>query len=117
MEDFDPIAGYPNKRTMLEALYVQEELSISQVSRRIGVSTASVERWLQLLGIPRRGRGGDHGTAKVGWRLHRLDPRVVFCLPIREVARMVQVSQSYVYKFIKAERMIWNSASLVPPQG
>lgn len=109
MEDLDPIAGYPNKRAMLEALYVQEGLSIKQIAQRLGTGTATVERWMRLLGIPRRSRGGANSKAEVGWKIHRLDPRVVLRLSIRELAGLVQASESYCWKFIKGVQEGWNS--------
>jgi len=109
VDDLDPIAGYSCKREMLNAVYTQEGLSIKTISNRIGVSTAAVERWMRLLGIPRRGRGGDNTKAEIGWRLHRIDPRVVHGLSIRDLARLVSASESYVWKFRKAVMQVWNS--------
>ena len=117
MDDLEPIAGYPNKRSMLEALYVEEGLSIKQLASRLRVGTATVERWLRLLGVPKRGRGGCNNSAKVGWALHRIDPRVVFCLSLRELAGMVQASESRCYKYRKGVEAIWNSALSHQPQG
>lgn len=109
MDDFDPIAGYPNKRAMLEALYVQEELSISQVATRLGVGTATIERWLRLLEIPKRSRGGRNNPTRTGWRIHRVDPRVVFCLSLRELAGMVQASESRCWKYKEGVKGLWSS--------
>lgn len=117
MDDLDPIAGYPNKKSMLEVLYVQEGLSINQVASRIGTGPATVERWMRLLGVPKRGRGGNNSQAKIGWRLHRINPRIVHSLSIRDLARLVQASESYVYKFRKGWSVTWNSASLVQQLG
>lgn len=117
MDDLDPIAGYPNKRSMLEALYAQEGLSINQVASRIGTGPATVERWMRLLGVPKRGRGGNNSQAKIGWKIHRLDPRLVFRLSIRDLARLVQASESYVYKFVKGAKITWNFVSSARQQG
>lgn len=110
MDDFDSIAGYPNKRTMLEALYVEEGLSISQIASRLGHGTATVERWLRLLEIPKRSRGGSNNPTRIGWSIHRVDPRVVFCLSLRELARLVQASESRCYKYREGVKALWNSA-------
>lgn len=107
MDDLDPIAGYPTKRAMLEALYAKEGLSIKAVAARIGVSTAAVERWMRLLEIPRRSRGGANSPANLGWRLHRVDPRVVFRVSSRELSRLVSVSESYCWKFVKGAKRLW----------
>jgi transposase len=117
MEDTEPIAGYPTKRALLENLYVEEGLSISEIARRVGVSTTAVERWLKLLGIPRRGRGGNNNQARIGWKLHRLSQRVVFGLSLRELSKMVSASESRVYKYKEGVTATWNSASLARPQG
>lgn len=117
MDDLDPIAGYPNKRAMLEALYAEEGLSINQVATRIGTGPATVERWMRLLGVPKRGRGGNNSSAKIGWRLHRIDPRVVLGLPLRDLARLVQASESYVYKFKKGVTTTWTFVSSPQPPG
>ena len=117
MDDLDPIAGYPNKKSMLEALYAEEGLSINQIASRIGTGPATVERWMRLLGVPKRGRGGNNNQAKIGWRLHRIDPRVVFRLSLRDLARLVQASESYVYKFKRGAQVIWNLQSSPQPPG
>jgi transposase-like protein len=117
MDDLDPIAGYPNKKAMLEALYAEEGLSINQVASRIGTGPATVERWMRLLGVPKRGRGGNNSSAKIGWRLHRCDPRVVLGLPLRDLARLVQASESYVYKARKGWSMTWTFVSSPQPPG
>ena len=117
MDDFDPIAGYPNKKSMLESLYAQEGLSINQIALRIGIGPATVERWMRLLGVPKRGRGGNNSQAKIGWRLHRIDPRVALGLPLRELARLVQASESYCYKTRKGVTTTWNFVSSPQPPG
>jgi transposase-like protein len=113
MDDFEPIAGYINKRTMLEALYEEEGLSVKSISHRLGISTAAIIRWMRELGIDRRSRGGANSPAHLGWKLHRIDPRVVFRLSIRDVSRLVQVSESYTFKFRKGWQVIWTFVSLV----
>lgn len=117
MEDIEPIAGFPNKRTMLEVLYAQEGLSINQISARVGVSAGSIVRWMRLLEIPRRSRGGDNSKASLGWKLHRLDPRLVQGLSIRDLSRLVLASESYCYKFKKGVTALWNSALSAPSRG
>lgn len=111
MEDFEPIAGYPNKRTMLEALYTQEGLPIKTISSRLGISTAAVIRWMKELNIPRRPRGGANTPAYLGWRLHRIDPRVVFHLSIHELSNLVQISESYTFKHKKGWSITWTFVS------
>src|SRR5438309_1960615 len=116
MDDIEPIAGFPNKRTMLEVLYVQEGLTIKTIAIRVGAATATVERWMRLLDIPRRSRGGRNSPATLGWKMHRIDPRVIHRLSIREISRLVQISEGYCYKFKKGQGVIWTSRSLVLPQ-
>src|ERR1700741_40105 len=99
MDDLEPIAGYANKRTMLEELYTHEGLAIREIAERLGVGTATVERWMVGLDIPKRGRGGDNMPAKLGWKIHRLDPRDITHMTVRDLARLVQASESYVWKF------------------
>ncbi|SRR6266446_2266652 len=117
MDDLDPIAGYVNKRAMLEALYVQEGLSVKTISSRLGTSTAAIIRWMRELGVTRRSRGGANSPATLGWKLHRVDPRVVFSLSIHDLSRLVQVSESYAFKFRKGEQVIWNFVSSAQQQG
>jgi transposase-like protein len=101
MDDIEPIAGYPTKRAMLEALYAQEGLSIKSIAARLSLSPATIERWMRLLDVPKRSRGGANTPAHLGWRLHRVDPRAVFRIPIRALARLVQVSEAYIYRIKK----------------
>jgi len=110
MDDLEPIAGYPTKHAMLTALYVEEGLSIHQVADRIGVSTATVERWLRLLEIPKRSRGGRNNSTRIGWTLHRLDPRLVFALSLKDLALIVQGSESRCYKYREQVKRTWTSA-------
>lgn len=117
MDDLDPIAGYPTKRAMLEDLYVKEGLSIHATAKRVGVGPATIERWLRLLAIPKRGRGGDNTTEIVGWRIHRLDPRSVSGLPVRAIAWMVSASESRVWKFKRGREVVWSFVSSVQQQG
>jgi transposase-like protein len=106
MDDIEPIAGYPTKRIMLEALYAQEGLSIKSIAARVGTSPATIERWMRLLEIPKRSRGGANTPAHYGWRIHRIDPRVVLRVSIRALSRMVQVSEAYCYKVRKGWEVI-----------
>jgi transposase-like protein len=111
MEDIEPIAGYPNKRAMLEAMYVKEGLSIPIIARRLGLGTTTIVRWLHDLQVPTRAPGGDNTRAKLGWRLHRLDPRVVFRHSVRQLAGMVAVSEAYTRRYRKGVTRIWTFAS------
>ena len=117
MDDFEPVAGYKNKRELLEDLYVRERLSISQVAARVGHGVATIDRWLRLLEIPRRGRGGPNNPATIGWAIHRLDPRYVFGASDKDVSRVLRVSGSIVYKYKRGVMAIWNSALSVQQQG
>jgi len=109
MDDTQPICGYPSKRALLEDLYVKEGLSIAQIAGRLEVGTATVERWLRLLEIPRRPRGGDNSTSRLGWTLHRLDPRVVFTHTTARIVEFTGASPSFIWKFRKGVTAIWNS--------
>lgn len=44
---------------VLQELYVDEGLTVKQVAARIGVSSASVSRWMAELGIEARYIGGQ----------------------------------------------------------
>lgn len=116
MEDLEPIAGYANKREMLNALYIQERLTIKEISKRLEVGSATVERWMRLLGIPRRTRGGPNTPARLGWLLHRLDPRWLHAQSSVDISRATGISEAYCYKFIKGVTQTWNSASSVQQQ-
>ena len=115
MDDIEPIAGYPNKRTMLEELYGREGLSIRAISVRLGIGTATVERWMRMLEIPRRTRGGANTPAVLGWKMHHIDPRLIFSLPTRKLANLLGISESYIFKFRRGATATWNSPSF-PPQ-
>jgi hypothetical protein len=108
MDDIEPIAGYINKRAMLEALYVQEGLPIKTIASRIGLGPATVERWMRLLDIPRRTRGGANDPARKGWRIHRLDPRLVLALSISKLSKLTGISESYIFKTKRG--WMWTSA-------
>jgi hypothetical protein len=107
MDDIEPIAGYRNKREMFQALYDEEGLSIKAIAIRIGTGPATVERWMRMLDIPRRHRGGANTAARLGWRVHRIDPRVVLRVSTRTLSRMVQVSEAYCYKVKKGWMETW----------
>jgi hypothetical protein len=108
MEDTEPCCGYPTKRAMLEDLYVKNQLSIAQIAKRISTGSATIERWLRLLEIPRRSRGGANNTAYLGWNIHRLDPRFVFGSGNRIVAEVIGASTSFVWKYKKGVTDIWS---------
>jgi len=116
VDDIEPIAGYPTKRAMLEALYAQEGLSIKSIAARLSLSPATIERWMRLLDVPKRSRGGANTPAYFGWRIHRVDPRVVLRVSIRTLSRLVQVSEAYCYRIKKGWSMTWNSASSAQQQ-
>lgn len=116
MEDNEPIAGYPNKRAMLKALYEDEGLSITQLAKRLDVSNFTLFRWMSELDFPRRPRGGAHSPGRVLWKLHRLDPRVVFKTRDVIVAGWLSCSISIVYKFKRGVYTTWTSRLSVPQQ-
>lgn len=116
MDDIEPIAGYPTKRAMLEALYTDECLSIKAIADRLGLGTATIERWMRLLNVPKRHRGGPNTPATLGWKMHRIDPRVTFTLTIKQLASLLGISEAYVYKFRKGATAIWTLLSFPQPQ-
>src|SRR5258707_15646755 len=117
MDDLESIAGYVNKRAMLEDLYITEELSIKQVACRIGVGTATVERWLRLLEIPKRSRGGRNNSTRIGGALHRIDPQGKVSLSLKKVASIVQGRESRGYKYREGVKRGWNFVLSVQQQG
>lgn len=109
MTDEIPIPGFPSKKAMLEELYEKEGLTIEQISRRFHASKASVVHWMVQNGIARRGRGGRSYPPKLAWRLHRIDPRLIFGLPLKAAARLASVSESYCHKYKEAMKETWTS--------
>jgi transposase len=115
VEDNEPIAGYENKRAMLQALYIEEGLSITQLAKRLDVSNFTLFRWMTELDFPRRPRGGAHAPGRVLWKLHRLDPRVLHKSRDVHIAKWLSCSVSIVYKFKRGVYLTWSSPSLAPP--
>jgi transposase len=112
----EPIAGYPNIKAMLEDLYVREGLSIPKVAARMDVSNPTVFAWLKRCGIPSRNRGGAFNPGTNQWKIHRLDPRYVWTQSNNNIAVILGISYSLVYKFKREAAMTWNTVSSVLQQ-
>lgn len=58
---------YDVKPEDLDRMYNTEEMSISQIAKRYGVSYMSVHKALDRYGIKRRNQGARHGKHNVAW--------------------------------------------------
>jgi hypothetical protein len=91
--------GYPDVETMMRDLYLNKQLSIGQVARRLGMGTATVTRKLRQFDISTRRRGGPNRYPQLFYKLHLIDQRFVFGKSTSAVSGVLRMSLSYVYKY------------------
>jgi transposase len=108
MNDHEPFAGFANRRVMLEVLYTKEGLSMESISLRVGVSHSLIQLWMKRYDIPTRTRGGTNTKAAIQWRIHRIDPRVLFTTGNPELATIFSCSESLIYKYKRGVTKAWN---------
>ena len=108
--------GFESEAQMLETLYLEEGLSLSDIGQVVAKSRIAVRRRLIMLGVPLRDRGGPNRTGKR--RLtHISDLDLKFKSPDLIAAEQgVHVSTVFsekrLRKALKGE--IWNSLSSAP---
>lgn len=91
--------GYDDAEDMFKDLYVTQGLSMSQISRRLGLGPATVNNWLRKLGISTRSRGGANRSSVLHYKLHLMDQRYVFTKSNAFLADILRMNPSYVYKY------------------
>ena len=115
-EDFAHSIGYGSEREMLEDLYLTQGQSLSQIAQRLQCGTHTVNRHLDQLKITKRNRGGCNSNNNQSRKLFMLDQRVIMLRPLLQIAKLIGVSSSLLYKYRRqAQRLqedeVWSSAS------
>jgi hypothetical protein len=101
-EDWDELArtiGYSNEKDMLEDFYLEEEMSVSEIARRLGAGTATIARRLSLAGVEKRSRGGANNLANQRRKLFHMDQRISLLADLNLVAKLSGASRSTCYKY------------------
>lgn len=104
IEDWDLYSrklGYKNEQDMLQDMYTNEELSISEIAGRLNVAQYSIQRRLDNYNIPRRKRGGANNSAEQTKKLFHLDQRIILTLSITKLSTEIGISTSLIYKYRK----------------
>jgi hypothetical protein len=95
---WEPIAhtlGFNSEVLMLQHLYIEQGLSIRELSTIIGYSTCAVSRRLAIYRIPKRRRGGNQRQGKR--TLANLSDSQVFDTPPGRLAEALKVNVSTVF--------------------
>jgi len=91
--------GYKDERDMMEDMYANQRLPISEIANRIKVGTATISRRLSLLGVDKRSRGGANNPGRQTSKLFHFDQRVVLSLDLNRLATITRISRSLCYKY------------------
>lgn len=89
--------GYSNERDMFEDLYA--EMSLSEIAKRLNYSRAAIDRRINILGIPKRGRGGANNRKNARDKVWRCDQRLVFQIGGTPLAKALGVSYQTLYNY------------------
>jgi len=89
--------GYANEKQMFEDLY--SSMPIPEIARRLSFSTPTIARRMGLLGIVKRSRGGSNNLKNQKFKIWRVDQRIVFLFPVKEVAHALRVSDATLYNY------------------
>ena len=123
MEDWNGIArsiGFADEKDMWERFYLEEELPISVIAKRLKKGSATVSSRLALCHIDKRTRGGANNMAKVSKILFRVDQRIIFSKSNHELSTMFGVHESTVYKYRRSvtsgRKLTWSSVPSLPSQ-
>lgn len=102
MEDWNGIArkaGFADEKAMLTSFYIEDQLPVSEIARRLNFGIATIAGRLTKCGIDKRARGGPNNQHKITRLLFRLDQRFVFSTPTKELGELLGVHESTVYKY------------------
>lgn len=102
MEDWNGIAklvGFTDETAMLRSFYLDEELPISEIAKKLGVGPATVSFRLDKCKVPKRMRGGANNSHRISKKLLRMDQRLIFQLTDLQLSNMVDSHISTVYKY------------------
>ena len=101
-EDWDNLArmlGYTDEEEMLRDLYEEERFSIAQIARKLGAGHATIARRMGIYDIAKRRRGGPNNRPKQTARLHMLDQRLIWSSSSAQIARLLDMHVSTVWKY------------------
>jgi len=91
--------GYGSYEHLLRDLYINDQLTMKQISKKVGASIFTISKHMEEFGIQRRRPGGMQNLSFKRWRLFRLDQRFVFATPDVELEKLMNVDRSTIYKF------------------
>lgn len=89
--------GYLDWKDCLTQLYA--EMSIAQISKRIGISTTAVVNHLQKFDIKTRKKGGANGNASQKYKLYLIDQRIIFTSTLNELTKLTGASKSVCFHY------------------
>lgn len=115
--DYARSIGYDSERDMLTDMYVTQRISLSEIAERLQCGVFTVTRHLNALDVVRRKRGGPNLQAVQSRKLFYIDQRLIHKMPNTRLARLLGMSASLVYKYVKLitrEEATCNSVSSVP---
>jgi DNA-binding CsgD family transcriptional regulator len=98
--------GYKSDYQMFYDLYLGNNLSLSQIAKKIGYSSATIDAQLRRLGLPKRTRGGANNIAKYKRLLHLMDQRYVYQQTSSQLAKLLGCHSSTVWKYKTAQRNV-----------
>lgn len=98
-EDYARAAGYSSERQMLDDMYSNKRLSMSEIGKRLGYTKWDILYRLRKHGIERRPFGGINHVGSQLRRLRHFDQRIVLQGEPHEVARATQVSPPVLWRY------------------
>ncbi len=90
---------FKSERSMYEALYVEQGLSINEIAERLKVGSATINRRINLWKIPKKSRGGARRSADKRQALWYMDQRVICSVKNAYLADMTGCSYSMIYNY------------------
>lgn len=103
MIDWDLLArkmGFANEKALLTTLYIDHNLTLTEMSTAFGVTKSCIQRRLVKCNITPRSRGGANHDHNLQEKLRLWDPREVWLAPSL-VAKLLQTIPTTVYRLRK----------------
>lgn len=93
--------NYTTETEMWQDLYLEQKLTIQQLSLRLGYGTHTIRRRMLLCSIDMRQRGGPRTSAYNRGKVFHLDQRCVWTMSVQELCKALNVSQDVIYRYKK----------------
>ena len=96
---------------MLQYFYIEEQLSVQDIARRLKCGPATVCNRLYKHKIDVRKAGGANNSHRIRKHLQRMDQRIVFSTINEALSDMLSCSTSTVYKYKRSVKAVRSQPS------